>query len=77
MIKQSKLVYIIGSIVIGIVSIIGIIIGVLIVVGIIATVICSITKTPDHLRGYYGSMFWTIATVAIVGLVALVILGLF
>ena len=53
----------------------GIIIGALILVGIITAVICSVLKTPDHLRGYYGKMFWTIAIIAIVGVSALVVLG--
>ena len=55
----------------------GIIIGALALIGIIVAVVCCVAKTPENLRGFYGAMFWTIATVAILGLVALVILGLF
>ena len=54
----------------------GIIIGALVLVGIVTAVICSVSKTPDHLRGYYGSMFWTIAIVGIIGVAALAILGI-
>ena len=54
----------------------GIIIGVLALIGIIIAVVCSVGKTPDHLRGYYGEMFWTIATIAIVAVVVLVIIGI-
>ena len=55
----------------------GIIIGALVLIGIIVAVVCCITKTPENLRGFYGAMFWTIASVAIVGVSALAIVGLF
>lgn len=54
----------------------GIIIGVLGLIAIIIAVVCSVAKTPDHLRGYYGAMFWTIATIAIVVFAALVVVGI-
>ena len=52
-----------------------IILGALILVAIVTTVICCLSKTPQSLRGYYGSMFWTIATIALVGVPLLVVLG--
>jgi hypothetical protein len=55
---------------------VGIIIGVLGLIGVIIAVVCSTIRTPDHLRGYYGSMFWTIAIIAIVVFVALVVVGI-
>ena len=54
----------------------GIIIGALTLIGIIVAVVCCVAKTPESLRGFYGAMFWTIATVAIVGVSALAIVGL-
>jgi hypothetical protein len=54
-----------------------IIIGILGIIGVIVAVACSIGKTPDHLRGYYGAMFWTIAVIAIVVFVAFVCVGIF
>ena len=53
-----------------------IILGVLVIVGVLAAVVVSIGRTPDHLRGYYGAMFWTIAIIAIVGVVGVAVLGL-
>lgn len=54
----------------------GIIVGAIAIVGIIVAVLCSVRRTPDHLRGYYGGMFWTIAGIAIVALIVMVVLGL-
>ena len=54
----------------------GIIIGALALIGIIVAVVCCVAKTTENLRGFYGAMFWTIATVAIVGVSALAIVGL-
>ena len=54
----------------------GIIIGSLVLIAIIATVICCVVKTPINLRGFYGAMFWTIGIIAIVGISAVVIVGL-
>ena len=54
----------------------GIIIACLTVIGIVVGIIVSVCRTPDNLRGFYGTMFWTIGIIAIVGLVALVIFGL-
>ena len=54
----------------------GIIIGLAVLVAIVVAVICSIARTPDHLQGYYGGMFWTIAIIAIVGVITLTGLGL-
>ena len=54
----------------------GIIIGALALISIIVAVVCCVAKTPENLRGFYGAMFWTIATVAIVGVSALAIVGL-
>ena len=54
---------------------IALIIGLLIVVGIIIAVACSLGRTPESLRGYYGSMFWTIAAIALVGVPLLVAFG--
>ena len=54
----------------------GIIIGALFIVGIIIAVVASISHTPDNLQGFYGGMFWTIASVAIVGVVAVAVIGL-
>ena len=47
--------------------IIGIIVGIITIIGVIVSVFCSIGKTPDHLQGYYGKSYWTIALVAIFG----------
>ena len=54
----------------------GLIIGLLALVFIIVAVLCCIDKTPDNLRGFYGGMFWSIATVAIVAVGGLVVLCL-
>ena len=54
----------------------GIIIGILGILGMIGAGIGSIAKTPDHLQGYYGAMFWTIAIVAIIVIVVIAALGL-
>ncbi len=54
----------------------GIILGVLAILGIIIAVITCIFRTPDNLRGFYGAMFWTIAIIAIVGVVGVAVLGL-
>lgn len=48
-----------------------IIIGALAIIGTIIAIVCSVSRTPSHLRGYYGSMFWTIASIALVGVIAL------
>lgn len=53
-----------------------IIIGALAFLGLIVTVVCCVAKTPVNLRGYYGAMFWSIAVIAIVGVSALVVVGL-
>ena len=53
-----------------------IIIGILAFVGIVAAVVCSIARTPENLRGFYGGMFWTIAIVAIVGVSIVTIIGI-
>lgn len=53
-----------------------IIIGALAFLGLIVTVVCCVAKTPVKLRGYYGAMFWSIAVIAIVGVSALVVVGL-
>jgi hypothetical protein len=60
----------------GNVIMLSIILGVLVIVGVLAAVVASIGRTPDHLRGYYGAMFWTIAIIAIVGVVGVAVLGL-
>ena len=54
----------------------GLILGALVILGVIVAVVTSICRTPDHLRGYYGAMFWTIAIIAIVGVVGVAVLGL-
>jgi hypothetical protein len=54
----------------------GIILGALAILGIIIAVIACIFRTPDNLRGFYGAMFWTIAVIAIVGVVGVAVLGL-
>ena len=54
----------------------GIIIGALVLVGIIIAVVCSVVRTPKSLRGYYGAMFGIIATIGVVGVVVLSVLGL-
>ena len=53
----------------------GVIIGALAIIGVIVAVIVSIVNTPDNLRGFYGGMFWTIALIAIVGIVVLSVIG--
>ena len=53
----------------------GIIIAIVGLILLIVAVCHSLGKTPDHLRGYYGSMFWTIAGIAIVIVAALVVVG--
>ena len=55
---------------------IGLIIGLLALVGIIVAVICCVVRIPENLRGFYGTMFCTIAVIAIVSVITLVIVGL-
>ena len=54
----------------------GIIIGLLAIIGVIVAVVVAICRTPDNLRGFYGAMFWTIAIVAIVGVLGLLAVSL-
>jgi hypothetical protein len=54
----------------------GIILGALALIGIIVAVVCCVAKTPINLQGFYGGMFWTIATIAIVAIIALVVVGI-
>ena len=54
----------------------GIILGALAILGVIITVITCIFRTPGNLRGFYGAMFWSIAVIAIVGVVGATVVGL-
>jgi hypothetical protein len=53
----------------------GIIIGIVALIGIVVAVVCSVFKTPEHLRGYYGKMFITIAVIAVAAIAVLATLG--
>ncbi len=51
--------------------------GILLIVGAIVTTIVCIARTPENLQGFYGAMFWSIAIVAIIGGVALIVFSFF
>ena len=49
------------------------IVGILLIIASIAMPISSVLRTPENLRGFYGSMFWTISLVGLVGGITLTI----
>ena len=57
-------------------SLISVILGLLIIVGTVTSILYSIGKTPDHLRGYYGFFYGIISVGAFVGGVFLLVSAL-
>ena len=53
-----------------------IIIGVLIIIGAVISVLISVEKTPQNLKGFYSKFYWFIAVLAIVAGIYLVIVGI-
>ena len=47
--------------------------GIALIIGTIISVICSVTKTPDNLRGFYGAFYTIISLTGFIGGIALVV----
>jgi hypothetical protein len=47
--------------------------GIALIIGTIISVICSVTKTPENLRGFYGAFYTVISLTGFVGGIALVV----
>jgi hypothetical protein len=58
------------------INVVALIVGIILVVGTIASVVCSIGKTPDNLRGYYGGFYAIISLFGFLGGIGLIILSL-
>ena len=58
------------------INIVALIIGILLLVGTIVSLICSVGKTPDNLRGFYGRFYTIISAFGILGGIGLIILSI-
>lgn len=54
---------------------VAIIIGVLLILAAVATLVVSIVRTPENLRGFYGVTYYIFFAVVAVGSIALIVLG--
>lgn len=43
------------------------IVGILLIIAPVVTTLLCIKRTPEHLRGWYGAMYWTIALFGLIG----------
>lgn len=53
-----------------------IIIGVLLIIGAVISVLISVNKTPQNLKGFYSKFYWFIAFLAIVAGIYVMITGI-
>lgn len=56
------------------INIITFIVGIILIVGTIASFLCSIDKTPDNLRGFYGESYAVISLFGLLGGIGLIVL---
>jgi hypothetical protein len=47
--------------------------GIALIIGTVLSVIFSVTKTPDNLRGFYGAFYTVISLTGFIGGIALVV----
>ena len=54
-------------------SIIMFLAGIVLFIGTLVSIFCSITRTPENLRGFYGFFYFIISLGGLIGGVALVV----
>lgn len=57
-------------------AIIGIVIGVVLALAIVGGIIFSILKTPDNLRGFYGSKYAILSAIGLLACAALIVISI-
>jgi len=53
-----------------------IVIGILIIIGAVISVLISVEKTPQNLKGFYSKFYWFIAVLAIVAGIYVTVTGI-
>ena len=57
------------------ISILELLAGIALIFGTIVSVVCSVSKTPENLRGFYGAFYAIISLTGLIGGIALVALS--